>query len=70
MLNNYKSGQIVLFRDDLEIGIEYNGITFLSAMVDKINSVWIIDEFDETDNTFTLLNDTSGFWYSTEMLAI
>ena len=64
----YKHGSIVLFKTDLEIGQQYDDITFLSAMESKKGTLWVIDEFDELDNTFTLIDDTDGFWYSTEML--
>ena len=67
---SYKSGSIVLFRDDLIVGDDYNGITFLIDMKDKQGSIWFIDEFDESDNTFTLIGDKKGFWYSTDMLSM
>ena len=66
----YKKGQIVKFRSDLVVDVSYGGIEWLERMNQEyLGQFAVIDEFDECDNTFTILMDrTNGCWYSIEML--
>ena len=64
----YKKGQLVLFRSDLEIGVDYGGITFIEGMDNLKGTLCSICEYDESDNTFTINEDGQKYWFSEEML--
>jgi hypothetical protein len=64
----YKSGQIIFFRSDLKVNEEYGDIEFISDMCKLRGTLATIEEFDESDNTFTIKEDGAKYWYSKEML--
>lgn len=66
----YKKGEIVKFKSNLVVDVSYNGIDWTQKMNEEyLGQFAVVDEFDESDNTFTILMDrTNGCWYSIEML--
>lgn len=64
----YKKGQMVLFRSDLRIFEAYGAIDFTPGMYGIQGTLATVEEFDESDNTFTIKEDGQKYWYSEEML--
>jgi hypothetical protein len=64
----YKVGDLVLIRNNLIIGVRYDGLRFtqdMSHMSGKIGSIIAVDSWDDT----FAVKGCSGYWWNDAMVS-